>query len=114
MILPQPRESSDLAPRLTRCLNGMTHFAGPAQRMQEGAPHVAPEVRDDVLGGVALVRVHQPQTAANNGVYDGHAGPAHMFGVHHLHTHSHSEGGPHALRQLGERTLRSVAAGQRC
>lgn len=79
----------------------MTHFAGPAYRVQEGTPHVAPKVRDGVLGGVALVCIHQPHTAANNRVYAGHAGPTHVFGVHHLHTYTRFERGLHALCQLG-------------
>ncbi len=90
-----------LNPRPTRCFYGMTHFAGPAYRVQEGTPHVAPEIRDSVLRGVTLVRIHQLNAAADNRVYDGHAGPTHVFGVHHLHTHTYSERGPHALCQLG-------------
>lgn len=66
----------------------MTHFAGPAYWVQEGAPHVAPEIRDGVVRGVALVFVHQTQTAADDGVYGGQAGPTHVFGVHHLHAHT--------------------------
>ena len=66
----------------------MTHFAGPAYGVQEGTPHVAPEISNDIVGGVTLVRVHQPQTATDDGVDGGHAGSAHVFGVHHLHTHA--------------------------
>lgn len=87
----------------TRCFNRMTHFTGPAYRVQEGTPHVAPEIWDGVLRGVALVGIHQPHTATNNRVYDGNAGPTHVFGVHHLHTHTYSKRGPHALCQLGRR-----------
>lgn len=78
----------------------MTHFVGPANRVHEGTRHVAPEIRDDILRRVALVYVHQTQTAADDGVYEGHAGPAHVFGVHHLHAHADSERVFHALRQL--------------
>lgn len=81
----------------------MTHSFGPADRVQEGTPHVAPEIRDCVFRGVALVFIHQPQTATNNRVYDGHTSPTHVFGVHHLHTHTYSEKGLHALCQLGRR-----------
>lgn len=78
----------------------MTHFAGPADPVHEGARHVAPEIRDDIRGGVALVLVNQPQTAACDGVYDSHAGSAHVFVVHHLHAHADSERVLHALHQL--------------
>ncbi len=93
----------------------MTHSAGPAYRVQEWTPHVTPEVRNNIFRGVALVCVHQPQTATNDGVYNGHTGAAHMFGIHHLHPHANSEGSPHALCQLGEdsRTEERVEKGQR-
>ena len=78
----------------------MTHFAGPAYRVQEGTPHVAPEVKGGVFGGFALVRVHQPQTAADDLVYGGHTGATNVFGVHHLHIHTYSERGLHAFCQL--------------
>lgn len=94
------KKKKPLNPRPTRCFNSMTHGAGPAYRVQQGTPHVAPEIRDGVFGGVALVGVHEPQAATNNRVYDGHAGPTHVFGVHHLHAHPYSEGGPHVLGQL--------------
>lgn len=104
-----------LHPTPTRCFNGVTNFAGPAYWVQEGTPHVAPKVRDNVFGGIALVCVHQPQTATNNRFNDGHTGPTHVFGVHHLHTHAYSERGPHALCQLGrgqkERWQRTRDAG---
>lgn len=81
----------------------MTHTARPASRVQQGTPHVAPEIRDDVLRGIALVCVHQPQTTTDNGVYDGDTGPTHISGVHHLQTHAYSERGPHVFCQLEER-----------
>lgn len=79
----------------------MAHFAGPAYWVQEGTPHVAPEISDGIRRGVALVGVHQPQAPANDGIYDGYAGPADVLGVHHFHAHPHFETGLLAFCQLG-------------
>lgn len=86
---------------VTRCFDVMTHSSGPAYRVQEGTPRVTPEIGDDVLRGVALVGVHQPQATADVGVHDGHACPAHMFGIHHLYTHADPERVLHAFCKLG-------------
>lgn len=95
---------ADYIPLPTRCFNSMTNFARPANRVDEGTPHVAPKVRDGVLRGIALVRVHQPQTAADNRVDDGDAGATDVFRVHHLQAHACSERGLHSLCKLRTRT----------
>lgn len=95
---------------LTICFNGVTHGLGPAQWVDKRTPHVAPEVEDHVVGDVALVGVHQPETAANDGVDDGQAGAAHVFGVHHLHACADPERGLHALRQLTKPKANSSAS----
>lgn len=95
--------TADYIPLPTRCFNSMTNFAGPAYRVDEGTPHVAPKVRDGVFRGIALVCVHQPQTATDDRLDDGNAGATHVFGVHHLHPHAYSERGLHSLCKLGMR-----------
>lgn len=45
----------------TGCLNGVADTGGPADVVQQGAAHVAPEVQDYVFRGVTLVLVRQLQ-----------------------------------------------------
>lgn len=91
---------SKIRPGPTRCFYGMADFVGPADLVQEGAPHVAPKVRHRVFGCITLVLIHQPQAPTDNRFNDGHAGPTHILGVDNLHTHACSERGLHVLCQL--------------
>lgn len=63
--------------------------------MDEGAPHVAPEV---IVAVPVLVEESQP--APDDRVHHRHARPGHMVLIHHLHPHALPERVLHALRHL--------------
>lgn len=84
----------------TRCFNSVADAGGPADVVQQGAAHVAPEIQDYVFRGITLVLVHQLQAPANVWFNDGHARPTNILGVDDLHAHAWLERGLDAVCEL--------------
>lgn len=80
----------------------MADSEGPAYGMQQGTPHVTPKIGHGVVGGIALVCVHQLQTTTDDCRNAAYSGLTHMLGVHDLHARAHFDRGLHAFGQLGE------------
>lgn len=84
------------SPKPTRSFEAVADAARPADIMDEGAVHVAPEIVRPVL---ALL-VHQPEATSDDLLYQRHPCPAQVVLVHHLYPHQLLEGELHVLVYL--------------
>lgn len=66
----------------------MSNAAGPADAVDEGTEHVAPEV----VGVVLALLIDQPEAASDHLLHQRHPCPAQVVLVHHLHPHQLLEG----------------------
>lgn len=66
----------------------MSNAAGPADAVDEGTEHVAPEV----IGVVLAFLIDQPEAASDHLLHQRHPCPAQVVLVHHLHPHQLLEG----------------------
>jgi len=83
---------------LTGALEAVSDAARPADAVDERAVHVAPEV----IRAILAVLVHQPQAAADHLLHQGHARPAQVVLVHHLHAHQLLKGELQIFMHLAE------------
>lgn len=74
--------------KLTGSFEAVSNAAGPADAVDEGTEHVAPEV----VGVVLALLIDQPEAASDHLLHQRHPCPAQVVLVHHLHPHQLLEG----------------------